>query len=258
MKKLSFLFLGAILSGSLWAQQNPAAPAATPNAPAPIPMTQAPNYAVLPFEKFAPDLPPALKEDGTPNTIWYRAEMVYMETTDAPPNNASITSVPSIPQGMLDSLKVHHFSPMLGMRYAYTDFLWIDRNPIGKLLKKPIPYGTIFYFAVEKEKNGYADIQVYFYQTENLRWEDPMNYKFDKDGELEHDGTFIPVPTLHNFAERVNVKLGAWTLFLASVRVEEGVPSGGMRQDKTYYGYVGIRLRPSIIVKQTPEAIQVR
>ncbi len=224
-------------------------------ATAPIPESVSQNYAVLPFIKFAPDVPAALNDDGSPNVIWYQGEVCYLETTDAPPEGSPITSVPSIPADMFDAKTMHHFTPLLGARYAFTDFLWIDRTPLGKLLKEPIPFGTIFYFVAEREKRGLLDIQVYLYHTNNLRWVDAGHLKLDKDGDVEHDGTFLPRPALHQLAERVSVKLGNWTLFLISKRIEPGVASGGLRTDKTYYGYLALRLRPSIVMRQAPQEV---
>jgi len=232
--------------------------AQTPAQPASVPQTAAANYAVLPFAKFAPNLQPVLNPDGTPKTIWYRADVAYMETTDAPPQGAGITSVPKIPDEMLADLPMHHFAPLLGTRYVYTDFLWIDRNPVGKLIAEPIPYGTVFYLAIEKEKDNFLDIQVYYYATENLRWEDASKLNL-KNGELDREENFLPRPDLRHMAEKVSVKLGNWTLFLVSKRVERSTPSGGLIEEKNVYGYLILRIRPTLTVRPAaPEAAPAR
>lgn len=244
MKLIPLLSLCACSSlGAVFAQATPATENASQMASVPQPTAAA--YAVLPFSKFAPNLQPALNPDGTPQTIWYRAEVAYMETTDAPPEGAGIVSVPKLEESMLARLPMHRFSPLLGTRYVYTDFLWIDRDPVGKLLTDPIPYGTVFYLAIEKQKDNFADIQLYYYATEHLRWEDATELTV-KDGDIDHKVNYLPRPDLRHMTEKVSVRVGHWTLFLVSKRVEQGIPSGGVREDKTFYGYLILRLRPTI------------
>ena len=215
-----------------------------------LPEVNAGDYSVLPFTKFARDLKPVLNEDGTPKTAWYRAEVAFLQTPDAPPQGAAVVSVPQIDRAVLDGLNVHRFSPLLGQRYVYTDFIWVDRNPLGKLLETPIPFGCVFYFVVEREKDNFADIQIYCYATENLRWEDATTLGVDKQGDLAHNENFVPRPDLIRLSERVSVKLGNWTLFHIGARTEKQAAVGGIRQEKTTHAYVALRLRPSLILRK--------
>ncbi len=209
-----------------------------------LPATKTGSYAVLPFSQFAPNTKPVLNKDGSPHMAWYQAEIGYLETKETPPKGSSIISVPAIPAHTLSGIKLAKFTPMLGSRYVYSDFQWVEYNPVGKKLDTPIPYGTVFYFVPTREKDGRVDIEIYFYQTQNLRWEDGVSLKVDAEGDVVDDGNYVARPDLRHLQEKVTVKLGHWTFFLMSMRLEKGAASGGLKNDDVVYGYLIMRLRP--------------